>query len=427
MLFTDVVASTATRARLGEDAFDPLRAEHDDLTVATIAALKGTMVKHTGDGAMALFVGAGDALACATRLQQLFERRNRAAVEKIEIRAGLSMGDVVIEADDVQGIAVVEARRLCDAADTGHVLCSDLVRAASGSRGGHRFGPVTERELKGLGAPLASCELVWAEGEGGGEPPRYRVFGPLAVERDEHDLPLGGPKERAVLAALVAGEGAPVSTDALAEAVWGDSPPRSARRTVQAYVARLRATIGTQAGGEPWLTSHGSAYVLEVDRENVDALRFTDLAAGARGLLERGDPGAAVTAFDDALALWRAKPYDGFEDIERCAAAARSLEELRRNVIEDRFDALLALGQSSELVPELEGVLSAEPFRERLWGQLMVALYRSGRQADALPRLPARAPGARRGARHRTGAGTARPGGGDPRPRRPSAPPHLRW
>ena len=187
-----------------------------------------------------------------------------------------------------------------------------------------------------------------------------------------------------MLAALVAGEGAPVSTDALAEAVWGDSPPRSARRTVQAYVARLRATIGTQPGGEPWLTSHGSAYVLEVDRENVDALRFTDLAAGARGLLERGDPGAAVTAFDDALALWRAKPYDGFEDIERCAAAARSLEELRSNVIEDRFDALLALGQSSELVPELEGVLSSEPFRERLWGQLMVALYRSGRQADAL-------------------------------------------
>src|SRR5688500_13346602 len=77
VLFTDVVASTATRARLGEEAFDPLRAEHDDLTVATIAACNGTMVKHTGDGAMALFVGAGDALACATRLQQLLERRNR--------------------------------------------------------------------------------------------------------------------------------------------------------------------------------------------------------------------------------------------------------------------------------------------------------------------------------------------------------------
>ena len=130
-----------------------LRAEHDDLTIATIEALNGTMVKHTGDGAMALFVGAGDALACATRLQQLLERRNRGAVEKIEIRAGLSMGDVVIEADDVQGIAVVEARRLCDAAGTGHVLCSDLVRAASGTRGGHRFGPVTERELKGWARP----------------------------------------------------------------------------------------------------------------------------------------------------------------------------------------------------------------------------------------------------------------------------------
>ena len=168
---------------------------------------------------------------------------------------------------------------------TGHVLCSDLVRAASGTRGGHRFGSVTERELKGLGAPLASCELVWAEGTGGGEPPRFRVFGPLAVERDGTDLPLGGHKERAVLAALVASEGAAVSTDALAEAVWGDAPPRSARRTVQAYVARLRGTIGTRPEGSHGSRRHGSAYVLEVDRDNVDALQFTDLAAGARALL----------------------------------------------------------------------------------------------------------------------------------------------
>jgi class 3 adenylate cyclase len=161
VVFTDIAASTALRARLGEDAFDGIRAEHDRLTHEAVEAHGGTVVKHTGDGVMAVFAGASDALASTARLQRSFERRNRTAAHALEIRAGLSIGDAVIEGDDVHGLAVVEARRLCDAAHAGEILCSELVRVAAGSRGGHRFGPVRARELKGLGAPLSSCALGW--------------------------------------------------------------------------------------------------------------------------------------------------------------------------------------------------------------------------------------------------------------------------
>jgi DNA-binding SARP family transcriptional activator/WD40 repeat protein len=278
----------------------------------------------------------------------------------------------------------VEAARLCNAAQPGEILCSDLVRVTAGTRGGHRFGPVSERELKGLAAPLPSCALLWSDDVVAGSEAgalRFAVLGPLSVQTDGHDLAIGGPKERAVLAALLAADGAPVSIDALIDAVWGDSPPRSAPRTIHSYIARLRSTLG--ASDEGPLTTHGRSYALATDR-HVDALQFADLSESGRALLASGDPGAAVATFDDALALWRGTPYEGHEEIERCANAATALEELRQVVIEDRFDARLALGQSSEVVPSLEAAVAAQPLRERLWGQLMLALYRSGRQADAL-------------------------------------------
>jgi DNA-binding SARP family transcriptional activator/class 3 adenylate cyclase/WD40 repeat protein/type II secretory pathway predicted ATPase ExeA len=384
-LFTDITGSTALRARLGEDTFDGIRAEHDRLCDEAVTAHGGTVVKYAGDGVMAVFAGASEALTAATRLQRAFERRNRTATEPYAVRAGLSTGDAMVEDGDVHGLAVVEAARLCNAAQSGEILCSDLVRIAAGSRGGHRFGSVTERELKGLREPLRSCALVWSDEavDAATTAPHYSVFGPLTAERDGRELALGGPKERAVLATLLAADGAPVSTDALIDAVWGDDPPRSATRTVHSYIARLRSALGPSPSGNGWLTTHGRSYALSTD-DNVDALEFAQLATAGRTLLEQGDPGAASTAFDDALALWRGAPYEGHEEIERCANAARALDELRLVVVEDRFDARLALGQSSELVPALEAAIAAEPLRERMWGQLMLALYRAGRQADAL-------------------------------------------
>jgi DNA-binding SARP family transcriptional activator/WD40 repeat protein/energy-coupling factor transporter ATP-binding protein EcfA2 len=387
VLFTDIADSTGTRSRLGEDVFEGIRAEHDQLTFEAIAAHGGTVVKHTGDGVMAVFGGASEALASAARLQRSFERRSRGDGARIAVRAGLSMGDAVVDAGDLHGIAVVEARRLCDAAQPGEILCSDVVRIASGTRGSHRFGPVTDRSLKGLHELLASCALLWSDDGAdrvGDNEPRFTVFGAIAASRAGTDIALGGPKERAVLATLLAAEGAPVSVDALVDAVWGDDPPRSATRTLHAYIARLRKALGPSPNAEGCLTTHGRAYALAVARERVDATEFTDLATTGRALAERGDPGAAVAAFDQAFARWTGTPYEGFDEIERCANAARALEELRALVVEDRFDALLALGQAGELVPALESAVAAEPLRERLWGQLMLALYRAGRQAEAL-------------------------------------------
>ena len=127
VLFTDITASTAMRSRLGEDAFDGVRSEHDELTYEAIAAHGGTVVKHTGDGVMAVFGGASEALASTeARLQRSLGRRNRDAADKLEVRAGLSIGDAVVDGDDLHGLAVVEARRLCDAAQPGEILCSEL-------------------------------------------------------------------------------------------------------------------------------------------------------------------------------------------------------------------------------------------------------------------------------------------------------------
>ena len=230
VLFTDITASTAMRSRLGEDAFDGIRAEHDRLTNEAIAAHGGTVVKHTGDGVMAMFGGASEALSSAARLQRSLERRNRANDDQLSVRAGLSIGDAVVEGDDLHGLAVVEARRLCDAARPGEILCTELVRVAAGSRGSHRFGPITARDLKGLAGPLASCTLVWnddeiRDGHGAGAP-HFSVFGGISMQKDGRDVPLGGPKERAVLATLLAAEGAPVSVDSVDRRNLGRQSPR---------------------------------------------------------------------------------------------------------------------------------------------------------------------------------------------------------
>ena len=211
-----------------------------------------------------------------------------------------------------------------------------------------------------------------------------RVFGPLVARRDGVELPLGGPKERAVLATLLAADGEAVSVDGLAESLWGDDQPRSAVRTLHAYVARLRKALAANGEGADLLVTLGRSYQLVLPPDAVDAHRFVEAAALGRSLSERSDPGGALAACDRALAEWGGAAYAGHEDIDRCAVAARALDEVRRGLVEDRFEALLTLGQAGELVPALESAVGEEPLRERRWGQLMLALYRAGRQSDAL-------------------------------------------
>jgi predicted ATPase/DNA-binding SARP family transcriptional activator len=198
---------------------------------------------------------------------------------------------------------------------------------------------------------------------------------------------LGGGRQRAVLGALLAHRGQVVSRDVLIEWIWGGGLPADPVNTLQHYVARLRGLLEPERGpGEAarMLVAQGGGYALLADPQRVDADVFLARAEAGRAHLAGGRPGEALAELDGALALWRGEPfgesaYVGFADAERAR-----LQEAHRSVLEDRFDAQLAGGSDSGLVPDLVEATRRFPTRERLWGQLMLALYRAGRQADAL-------------------------------------------
>ena len=163
VLFTDVVGSTELRSRLGDDAAEVVRRRHDRLVTEAIEANRGRLVKNLGDGLMATFAGASDAVAAAVRIQQALDRYNRSAdsVVAVELRVGISAGDVAFEEGDCFGTPVIEAARLCGAARGGQILVTDVVRWLAGSTGGHRFAPIGALELKGLPAPVPAGMVTW--------------------------------------------------------------------------------------------------------------------------------------------------------------------------------------------------------------------------------------------------------------------------
>jgi class 3 adenylate cyclase/tetratricopeptide (TPR) repeat protein len=163
VLFTDLVGSTELRSRLGEDAAEEVRRKHDELVTASIEANRGRLVKNLGDGVMATFAGASGALSTAVAIQQALDRHNRSGTSEVplEVRIGISAGDVAFEKADCFGTPVIEAARLCAAADGGKILVTDVVRVLAGTAGGHQLTPVGALELKGLPAPLVACEVTW--------------------------------------------------------------------------------------------------------------------------------------------------------------------------------------------------------------------------------------------------------------------------
>jgi class 3 adenylate cyclase len=162
ILFTDLVGSTELRARLGDDRFDMRRRGHDRLIHDALVRHEGELVKHEGDGVMAVFVSAADALSCAVAVQQGISRDRGRDDAPFIVRIGLSAGDVAEEDGDYHGTPVVEAARLCDAASGDQILAADVVRILAGSRGGHQFVPLGALELKGLADPLVAWDVVWS-------------------------------------------------------------------------------------------------------------------------------------------------------------------------------------------------------------------------------------------------------------------------
>jgi DNA-binding SARP family transcriptional activator len=190
---------------------------------------------------------------------------------------------------------------------------------------------------------------------------------------------LRGTKLRCLLAILALRPGHVVAADRIVEDLWGAGPPPNAANSLQALVSRLRRALPPDV-----VATRAHGYVLATAASNVDTLRFGELAAAGRRALSDGDAPTASSALGDALALWRGDALSDFAFEEFAQPSIVRLGEERASVLEDRIEADLRRGRHAELVAELESAVSAQPLRERLRGQLMIALYRTGRQADAL-------------------------------------------
>jgi predicted ATPase/DNA-binding SARP family transcriptional activator len=209
---------------------------------------------------------------------------------------------------------------------------------------------------------------------------RFGILGPFVVADDQgRELALGGRKQRSVLAILLLHAGEVLSSDRLIDELWGEHAPATAAKTIQVYVSNLRKALG-----EGVLLTRGGGYVLETERAEIDAARFEALSAEGRLALQAGDPREAGRRLRDALGLWRGPPLADFAYEPFAQGEAARMEEARQTALEDRIDAELAVGDHATLAGELEALVREHPLRERLSAQLMLALYRAGRQADAL-------------------------------------------
>jgi DNA-binding SARP family transcriptional activator len=212
----------------------------------------------------------------------------------------------------------------------------------------------------------------------------FRILGPLEVFRGSSALRLGGQKQRALLTLLLLHANEVVSRDRLIDGVWGDSPPRTVTAALRVYLSKVRNLLESDGSDVALLTlPHG--YMLEIEPEQLDLHRFERLVREGREALAGGNAEQAAAArLREALALWRGPPLPDLVDASFTPSTIGRLVELRLCALEDRIEAELALGHHFDLVPELEALVAEYPFRERLRAQLMVALYRTGRQSEAL-------------------------------------------
>jgi YVTN family beta-propeller protein len=211
---------------------------------------------------------------------------------------------------------------------------------------------------------------------------QFRILGPLEVVVGGEERPVPGDKLQSLLARLLLERNRAVATERLVDDLWGDEAPPTARQSLHAHVARLRRVLGTGDNGS-LLGNDGRGYVLTVDDEQIDAERFRQLVVAARDERRGGRLVAARDRYRAALALWRGPVLDGVS-LEAANGERAELDGVRLAALEERIDLDIELGAAAEIVPELQQLVQHDPLRERAWAQLMLALYASGRQADAL-------------------------------------------
>jgi DNA-binding SARP family transcriptional activator len=214
----------------------------------------------------------------------------------------------------------------------------------------------------------------------------FRILGPLEVLDEGRAIALGGSRQRALLALLLLHANETLTTDRLIDELWGERPPANAAKTVQMQVSRLRKALaaGADDGSAGVVVTRERGYELMLDPERLDSHRFERLVAEGRSELAAGRPERAVSTLEGALSLWRGAPLAEFAYEPFAQREIARLDDLRAAALEQLLEVKLALGGHAEVVGQLEALIGEHPYRERLRAQLMLALYRSDRQADAL-------------------------------------------
>jgi WD40 repeat protein/DNA-binding SARP family transcriptional activator/class 3 adenylate cyclase len=394
-LIADIRGYTLFTQDRGDEAAARLAAKFADIVHEHVQARDGSVIELRGDEALAVFRSPRQAIRAAVELQARFLQETTATPDlPLPVGMGLDAGEAVPVEDGYRGGALNLAARLCSEAGSGEILGSQSLIHLARTVEGVRYLDRGDLHLKGLSDPVHVLAIA---SEGGGvveqmrallpqRPARrvyggriqFRVLGPLEVDAGGGPLPLGGPKQRAVLAHLLFRANELVPAETLVDELWGEEPPDKARNIIQTYISHLRKALGPDR-----IQSHAPGYRLRLDSSELDAIRFDALMRDAKKALPV-DPNIAVGTIEDALALWRGPALADLADQPSLLAEAARLDELRLEAQEHRIEALLASGAQARTIGELETMLTRHPWRESLWGLLMLAFYREGRQAEAL-------------------------------------------
>jgi WD40 repeat protein/DNA-binding SARP family transcriptional activator/class 3 adenylate cyclase len=393
-LIADIRGYTVYTQDRGDEAAARLAARFAAIVRQHVDDRHGSVVELRGDEALAVFRSPRQAIRAAVELQTRFLEASLASPDlPLPVGIGLDAGEAVAVEGGYRGGALNLAARLCSEAGPGEILGSQSVVHLARTVEAIRYVDRGAVRLKGLAEPVRVLSIA-SEGidvagrmralipKSGsrvyGGKMQFRVLGPLEVDAGGGPIPLGGGKQRAVLALLIMRANEVVSAETLIDELWGEEPPEKARNIIQVYVSHLRKALGHDR--IEWRTP---GYSLRIDPSELEAAQFEALLRDAKKALPV-DPNVALGTLEHALALWRGPALAGMADQPSLMAAATRLDNLRLGAQEARIEALQAIGAQSRAIGELEVLLADHPLREKLWGLLMLAFYREGRQADAL-------------------------------------------
>ncbi len=389
LLFTDIEGSTELLRAL-RDGYANVLDEQARVLRAACDGHGGQVVDTQGDSFFVAFRRVVDAVGAAVDAQRALAATAWPDGASVRVRMGLHAGEPALAEERYVGLGVHRAARICAAAHGGQVLLSQaaaalLVDYEPAQVGLRDLGPFS---LKDFERPERLFQLVIAGLQSEFPPLRtdtpetrpgtrldFRILGPLEVVDGEATLPLSGRNQRSVLTLLLLHANRPVSTERMVDELWGDDPPRTATASVQNAISQLRKLLGVER-----LVTKPAGYVLVVEDIELDLARFEGLVSQSRV----AEPEDRVVLLTQALGLWRGPALADLELETFAQEEIRRLEELRLTAVEERLEAEIAVGRHREAIGELESLISRNPLRERPRAMLMLALYRSGRQADAL-------------------------------------------